>query len=102
LLDQGTLNQTGAKEVLAVMFETGRAPDEIVKEKGLVQISDEEELMRVADEVLDENAGQVAAYLGGKESVLQWFMGQVMRKTRGRAQPQRVQQLLREKLEGRR
>jgi aspartyl-tRNA(Asn)/glutamyl-tRNA(Gln) amidotransferase subunit B len=102
LLDKGTLNQTGAKEVLALMFETGKAPDEIVKEKGLVQISDEDQLMRVADEVLDENAGQVEAYLGGKESVLQWFMGQVMRKTRGRAQPQRVQQLLREKLEDRR
>jgi aspartyl-tRNA(Asn)/glutamyl-tRNA(Gln) amidotransferase subunit B len=102
LLDRGTLNQTGAKDVLTTMFETGRAPETIVREKGLVQISDEEQLARVADEVLDENAGQVAAYLGGREALLQWFMGQVMRKTGGRAQPQRVQQLLREKLEARR
>jgi aspartyl-tRNA(Asn)/glutamyl-tRNA(Gln) amidotransferase subunit B len=102
LVDKGTVNQTGAKDVLSEMFATGKAAEIIVKEKGLVQISDAEHLAHVADEVLAENAGQVEAYLGGKESVLQWFMGQVMRKTGGRAQPQRVQQLLREKLEARR
>ena len=102
LLDAGTLNQTGAKDVLTAMFETGKSPEEIVKEKGLIQISDEDQLAHFADEVLDENPDQVAAYLDGKESVLQWFMGQVMRKTRGRAKPQTVLQQLREKLETRR
>jgi aspartyl-tRNA(Asn)/glutamyl-tRNA(Gln) amidotransferase subunit B len=102
LLDKGTLNQTGAKDVLTAMFETGKAPEVIVVEKGLVQISDEDHLSRMADEVLDENPGQVAAYLGGKDTLLQWFMGQVMRKTGGRAQPQRVQELLHKKLEARR
>ncbi len=102
LVDKGTISQTSAKDVLGAMFATGRAPEDIVKEKGLVQISDEEALSQVADEVLAQHPDQVAAYLEGKENLLQWFMGQVMRATRGRAQPQTVLGLLREKLEARR
>ncbi|MGC9467453.1 MAG: Asp-tRNA(Asn)/Glu-tRNA(Gln) amidotransferase subunit GatB [Anaerolineae bacterium] len=99
LVDAGTINQTSAKDVLEVMFETGRDPQPIVAEKGLVQISDEEALARVVVDVLTENPDQVEAYREGKTSLLQWFMGQVMRKTRGRAQPQTVLALLREKLD---
>ena len=102
LVDKGTISQNSAKDVLGAMFETGKAPDTIVKEKGLVQISDQDALSQVVDQVLSEHPGEAAAYLEGKESLLQWFMGQVMRATRGRAQPQTVLGLLREKLEARR
>ncbi|MGC9350276.1 MAG: Asp-tRNA(Asn)/Glu-tRNA(Gln) amidotransferase subunit GatB [Anaerolineae bacterium] len=101
LVDKGTINQNSAKDVLGEMFETGKAPDAIVKEKGLVQISDEDALAQVVDQVLAENPDEVQSYIEGKTSVIQWFMGQVMRLTRGRAQPQTVLQLLREKLEAR-
>jgi len=102
LLDKGVINQNSAKDVLGTMFETGEQPDEIVKERGLVQIADQDALSLIADQVLAEHPDEVQAYLEGKETLLQWFMGQVMRATRGRAQPQTVLQLLREKLEGRR
>jgi len=98
LLVKGTINQNGAKDVLGSMFETGRPPDEIVKEKGLVQISDSDALAAVVQEVIDENPDEVRTYLAGKATLLQWFMGQVMRKTRGRAKPPVVLALLRERL----
>ncbi len=101
LVSDGTLNQNSAKEVLETMVETGKPPGTIVQERGLVQISDEDRLSQVVDEVLLENPEQVKSYLAGKTSLLQWFMGQVMRKTRGRAQPQMVLALLRERLTAR-
>ena len=102
LVDTGTISLSSAKDVLGSMFETGKAPDVIVKEKGLVQISDEEALSQVVDQVLTEHPEEIADYLEGRESLLQWFMGQVMRATRGRAQPQTVLGLLRDKLKARR
>ncbi len=102
LLDAGTISQSSAKDVLGTMFESGRAPEAIVKEKGLVQISDQDQLAQVVDQVLADHPEEVTAYLEGRESLLQWFMGQVMRATRGRAQPQTVLGLLRAKLEARR
>jgi aspartyl-tRNA(Asn)/glutamyl-tRNA(Gln) amidotransferase subunit B len=102
LVDAGTVSLSSAKDVLATMFETGRAPEVIVKDNGLVQISDEEALSQIADQVLSDHPDEVVAFLGGRESLLQWFMGQVMRATRGRAQPQTVLGLLRGKLEARR
>lgn len=102
LLDAGTISQSSAKDVLGTMFESGRAPEAIVKEEGLVQISDQDQLAQVVDQVLADHPEEVTAYLEGRESLLQWFMGQVMRATRGRAQPQTVLGLLRAKLEARR
>ncbi|MGC9521431.1 MAG: Asp-tRNA(Asn)/Glu-tRNA(Gln) amidotransferase subunit GatB [Anaerolineae bacterium] len=102
LVDSGEINQNSAKDVLAEMFETGKAPEAVVEEKGLAQISDEEALARVVAQVLAEHPEQVESYLDGKASLLQWFMGQVMRATRGRAQPQIVLQLLRQQLNSRR
>jgi len=98
LLTKGTINQNGAKAVLGTMFETGRAPESIVKEKGLVQISDTDQLAAVVAQVLAEHPDEVQSYLAGKDSLLQWFMGQVMKATRGRAKPPTVLALLREKL----
>jgi aspartyl-tRNA(Asn)/glutamyl-tRNA(Gln) amidotransferase subunit B len=102
LVDAKTLNQNSAKEVLAEMFEHGGAPEAIVEAKGLVQISDEDRLEGLVRSLLDENPEQVQRYLDGKTSLLQWFMGQVMRETRGRADPHVVIPLLKEALAERR
>jgi aspartyl-tRNA(Asn)/glutamyl-tRNA(Gln) amidotransferase subunit B len=84
--------------VLAEIFATGRAAAEIVKDKGLVQISDEDALEEIVNEVVSANPEQVTAYREGKATLLQWFVGQVMRATRGKANPQVVVALLEEKL----
>ena len=102
LVDRGTINQNSAKRVLEEMVLTGRAPDAIVHERGLAQISDSDALSAVVAEVIEAHPAEVESYLAGKTSVLQWFMGQVMRVTRGRAKPQKVRQLLQEALESRR
>jgi aspartyl-tRNA(Asn)/glutamyl-tRNA(Gln) amidotransferase subunit B len=99
LIDKGNITANTGKTVLAVMFETGRPPAEIVKERGLDQISDQEALARIVDEVLAANPEQVARYRDGKETLLQWFVGQVMRATRGKANPQVVMLLLKERLQ---
>jgi aspartyl-tRNA(Asn)/glutamyl-tRNA(Gln) amidotransferase subunit B len=82
------------------MLETGKAPEEIVKEQGITQISDEEELERLIGEVIMENPDSVDDYRGGKEKALGFLVGQVMRKTQGRANPQLVNEMLRRSLEG--
>jgi aspartyl-tRNA(Asn)/glutamyl-tRNA(Gln) amidotransferase subunit B len=100
LVEDGTITANTAKSVLAEMFTTGRVPGEIVEEKGLAQVSDEQALARIVDEILEANAEQVARYQAGKVTLLQWFVGQVMRATRGKANPQVVRDLLQEKLGG--
>jgi aspartyl-tRNA(Asn)/glutamyl-tRNA(Gln) amidotransferase subunit B len=101
MVDAKVLNQNTAKEVLGEMFEGGGSPRAIVEAKGWVQISDEDRLEALVTTLLDENPEQVQRYLEGKTSLLQWFMGQVMRETRGRADPQVVIPLLESALEAR-
>ena len=98
----GQLTQTSAKEVFAEMFASGRPPAEIIAERGLGQISDEAQLRATIERILDENPAPVAEYLGGKEAVLRFFLGQIMRATRGQANPQLAQDILRRALEARR
>jgi aspartyl-tRNA(Asn)/glutamyl-tRNA(Gln) amidotransferase subunit B len=98
LVEKKTLNINTAKEVLAGMLESGQAAGEIVEARGLAQVSDEAALAAVVTQVLDEHPGPVAQYLGGKEAISGWLMGQVMKATRGKANPQLVKELLREKL----
>ncbi|MFW6096520.1 MAG: Asp-tRNA(Asn)/Glu-tRNA(Gln) amidotransferase subunit GatB [Chloroflexota bacterium] len=102
LVDDQTISHNTAKDVLAEMFASGKNPQTIVEEQGLVQISDEEALKRVVQSVLAENEAQVQAYLEGKEQLRGWFVGQVMRETRGKANPQLVNELIRILLERRR
>jgi aspartyl-tRNA(Asn)/glutamyl-tRNA(Gln) amidotransferase subunit B len=102
LVEEGKINQTTGKDVLEEMFASGRDAHDIVSEQGLAQISDVEELHRIVTQVLDENPDQVAEYLDGKKQVLGWFIGRVMRATRGKANPQLARRLLKEKLEARR
>jgi aspartyl-tRNA(Asn)/glutamyl-tRNA(Gln) amidotransferase subunit B len=98
LVEKGTINQNTAKAVLGEMFKSGRVAAEIVAEKGLAQISDVDELGRVIDEVIAANPDQAAEYRAGKERLLGWFVGQAMKATRGKANPQLVTELLKEKL----
>lgn len=101
LVEKQTINNTTAKEVLSEMFVTGQTPGEIVQAKGLAQISDEEDLAAAVAEVLAANEDQVSAYLGGKEQLRGWFVGQVMRATRGKANPALVKKLLSQQLAAR-
>jgi aspartyl-tRNA(Asn)/glutamyl-tRNA(Gln) amidotransferase subunit B len=98
LIEKGNITANTGKAVLGEMFETGRPAAEIVKERGLDQISDQEALARIVDEIVAANPDQVARYREGKETLLQWFVGQVMRATRGKANPQVVMPLLKERL----
>ncbi len=98
LVEQGTITVNSAKGVLAEIFATGRAAAEIVKEQGLIQISDEDALEKIVEDIIGANPKQVTAYREGKGTLLQWFVGQVMRATRGKANPQMVVALLEDKL----
>jgi len=102
MVERGSINVTVAKAVFEEMFASGREAREIVAERGLAQISDSSQLERIIETTLDENPGPVAQYLGGKEAVLQFLMGQMMRATRGRANPEVVLPLLQERLAARR
>lgn len=94
MVDDGTLNQPTAREVLAATFETGKAPQAIVAARGLTQIDDEAALAELIGELVAGHPAQVEAYRGGKEGLRHWFMGQVMRETQGRADPDLTQRLL--------
>src|SRR5579875_391505 len=98
LVDSGTLSGRSAKEVLEEMVRTGRSAREIVEERGLVQISDEAALDRIVQDVIAENPGPVANVRAGKDKAVTYLVGQVMKKTRGRANPELVNRLLRERL----
>jgi aspartyl-tRNA(Asn)/glutamyl-tRNA(Gln) amidotransferase subunit B len=100
LAADGTISSAGAKQALAESFETGKPVEDIVDERGLKQVSDTSSLEPVVDEVIEENPGPVELFRGGKEGALNALVGQVMRKTRGSANPKLVQELLRERLSG--
>jgi aspartyl-tRNA(Asn)/glutamyl-tRNA(Gln) amidotransferase subunit B len=98
LVEDGTITASSGKAVLNEMFTTGRPAIEIVEERGLTQVSDKGALTQIVEEVIAANPVEAAKYRDGKKSLLQWFMGQVMRATRGKANPQVVVSLLQEKL----
>jgi aspartyl-tRNA(Asn)/glutamyl-tRNA(Gln) amidotransferase subunit B len=98
LVERKKITTSSGKLVLEEMAASGRPPAEIVQERRLTQISDEEVLDQIIEELIAAHPEEVATYRDGKETVLQWFMGQVMRATRGKADPQVVLSLLQEKL----
>jgi aspartyl-tRNA(Asn)/glutamyl-tRNA(Gln) amidotransferase subunit B len=100
LVEKGTITSNSGKTVLAEMFATGRTAGEIVQERRLAQVSEVDELARIVAEVVAAHPEQVHRYREGKETLLQWFVGQVMRATRGKANPQVVRDLLSAKLKG--
>jgi len=102
LVTARTISGKIAKAVWAEMLETGIDPRAIVEKRGLVQITDPEAIRALVADVLAANAAQVAAFLAGKEQVLGHFVGQIMKASRGRANPELTNRLVREELEKRR
>jgi aspartyl-tRNA(Asn)/glutamyl-tRNA(Gln) amidotransferase subunit B len=94
----GKINNNQGKEVLAEMFATGKAAGEVIAEKGFEQVSDTGAIEKIVDEVIAANAGNVEAYRAGNEKLFGFFVGQVMKASQGKANPQVVNQVLKEKL----
>lgn len=98
LVQKGTISSKIAKNVFIDMFETGKMASDIVKEKGLIQVSDEGAILEVIQKVLDNNPQSIADYKAGKDRALGFLVGQIMKETKGKANPQVVNKLLLEKL----
>ena len=99
LIDEDIISGKIAKTVFDEMARTGASPKKIVEEKGLVQVTDTAAIETVVDQVLAGSEKEVAAYRGGKTKLLGFFVGQVMKKTRGKANPKLVNEILRKKLD---
>ena len=99
LVAAGTISGKIAKDVFEKMWATGESPSAIVEREGIAQLDDEGALASAVAEVVAASPEQVASYRGGKAAALGWFVGQVMKKTGGRANPQRVNALLRKALD---
>ena len=99
LVSDGTLSNNMAKSVFEQMFDNGKAPTQIAEEQGLMQISDTDALGSAVDEAIEANPKAVSEFLDGKEQAIRFLVGQVMRITRGSANPQLATQLLKERLE---
>ncbi|MFZ2447637.1 MAG: Asp-tRNA(Asn)/Glu-tRNA(Gln) amidotransferase subunit GatB [Syntrophobacteraceae bacterium] len=98
LLDSGVVSGKIAKAVFEEMYATGASPRRIVDERGLVQVRDESEIESAIDKVLADNPAEVEQFRAGKEKLFGFFVGQVMRATKGKANPQLVNEILRKKL----
>ncbi len=98
LIDKGEISGKIAKDVFVEMFNSGKAPSEIVSKKGLRQVSDEGELEKIIDKIISQNKQAVSDYKEGKENAFKFLVGQTMASTRGQANPQMVNKILKEKL----
>ena len=98
MIDDKTISSKIAKTVFEEMYSSGIPPVEIVKKKGLVQISDEDSILRIIQDILNKNKAEVEAYQNGKTKLLGFFVGQVMKATQGKANPALVNKLLKENL----
>lgn len=98
LIADNTISGKIAKEVFVIMAETGKAPLEIVEEKGLKQVTDTGAIDAAIDAVLAANPDKVAEYKGGKDKLMGWFVGQVMAATKGKANPAMLNEMLKKKL----
>ena len=100
LVEKGTISGKIAKTVMEEMYATGKTPQEIIEEKGLVQISNVDEIEKIISKVIEENPKPVEQYRLGKTGNLGFFVGQVMKATGGRANPQTVNEVLKKRLAG--
>ncbi len=100
LVERGTLTLNLAKTVFEEMYETGQAPGEIVQARGLAVVGDAKDLEPIVQQVIQEHPDAVAQYVGGKEGALGFLIGQVMKATRGKADPKLAGRLLAERLKG--
>lgn len=98
LIDNGTISGKIAKDVFAEMFSSGKEAEKIVQEKGLIQVSDEIELEKIVDRIISEETVNVEKYRSGKIQIFGFFVGQVMKETKGKANPKVVNEILKKKL----
>ncbi|MEE8320067.1 MAG: Asp-tRNA(Asn)/Glu-tRNA(Gln) amidotransferase subunit GatB, partial [bacterium] len=98
LVEEATISGSAAKKVFEDVFATGKDPDGVVKEKGLAQVSDEDAIRTEVKKILKNHPDEVAQFRGGREKVLGFFVGQVMKATKGKANPKVVNKILRELL----
>jgi aspartyl-tRNA(Asn)/glutamyl-tRNA(Gln) amidotransferase subunit B len=98
LVDEEKISGKQGKEVLVEMFKSGKSAAMIIEEQGLVQLSDTAEIDALIDQVLSANQQQVASYREGKETLFGFFVGQVMKASKGKANPKVVNERLKEKL----
>jgi aspartyl-tRNA(Asn)/glutamyl-tRNA(Gln) amidotransferase subunit B len=98
MIQKGTVSGKMAKDILTEMFSTGKNASEVVREKGLTQITDAARIAEIVREIIAANPRQVEQYRNGKAATLGWFVGQVMKSTRGQANPQVVQETLKNEL----
>lgn len=100
LIEKGTISGKIAKTVFKEMLETGKAPKQIVEEKGLVQINDEGAIKSIVEQVIANNPQSVADYKAGKQKAVGFLVGQVMKETKGKANPGLVNKLIVDALNG--
>lgn len=98
LISDNVINGKTAKDVFEIMVETGEAPDKIVEERGLKQVTDTGAIEAIVDKIIADNTANVEAYKNGKTGLMGWFVGQVMKASGGKANPGMVNKLLNEKL----
>jgi aspartyl-tRNA(Asn)/glutamyl-tRNA(Gln) amidotransferase subunit B len=98
LVDAGTISHSIAKDVWEKIFQTGRTADEIIAAEGLTQVDDQSQIVAIIDEVMANNADAVAKYRGGNAGTFGFLVGQVMKAAAGKANPKRVNELLRRAL----
>ena len=98
IIDKGLISPRMAHDLFPDLFASGASPEAVANERGLVQVSDSGELEGIIDTVLAENPAEVAAYKGGKVKLISFFVGQIMRQTKGKANPALVNELLEKKL----
>lgn len=98
LIDNKTINNRAAQEVFEIVAKTGQSPHEVVKEKGLEQVGSSEELEKIIQEIIIANPGNVAEYKAGKVKLWGFFVGQAMQKTKGKGDPQVINDLLKKYL----
>ena len=98
LIDKGTISSSIGKKVLTELFENPRDPEEIIKEKGWIQISDEGAIKEVVLKILEANPQSIADYKGGKDKALGFLVGQAMKETKGKANPQMLNKMFLEEL----
>ena len=97
-LKNGTISGKIAKDVLDIMLETGKTADDIINEKGLKQIDNDDEIIKAVDEVIAENAQQVEKFKAGNDRLFGFFVGQTLKKMGGKANPQKVNEIVKKKL----
>jgi len=99
LIEEGTISGKMAKDLIQEMYKTGKPPRAIIEEKGMVQITDEGALAQVIDEIIAANPNQLVQYRSGKDKLFGYFVGQTMKATQGKANPQLINELLKKKLD---